>query len=427
MSDVKTLKQEILDGKYNARLKEVYLDDASVEIEKTREIQILDEFYKIFGECDNVKMFSAPGRTEVGGNHTDHNHGKVLAASVNLDIVAAAVKTDNSIACEKSMKYTKTEIDTNDLSVHPEEFDKSKSLIRGMCAGFKEYGYNIGGFNAASASRVLSGSGLSSSAAYEILIGTILNHLYNDGKVSPVEIAKIAQYAENKYFNKPCGLMDQMASSVGGFITIDFKNPKEPVINKIDFDFASCSHALCIIDTGGSHADLTDDYASVRSEMEQAAAVFGKSVLRDVDENEFMQNISKVREQVNDRAVLRAIHFYGENKRAEAEVEALKAGDFNKFKQTVIESGYSSYMLNQNVYTTKDPKNQGVSLALAMCEKMLKGKGAWRVHGGGFAGTIQAFVPLDMLEEFRTEIEAVYSQGSCHVLSIRPFGGIQLF
>lgn len=427
MSDVKTLKEEILSGKYDSRIKEVYLDDKSVEDQKARQIEILDEFVKMFGDCNGVGLYSAPGRTEVGGNHTDHNHGKVLAASVNLDTVAAAVKTDNGIACEKSMGYSKTEVDINDLSVHPEEFGKSKSLIRGMCAGFKEYGYNIGGFNAASASRVLSGSGLSSSAAYEVLIGTILNYLYNDGKVSAVDIAKIAQYAENKYFNKPCGLMDQMASSVGSFITIDFKDPAEPVINKVEFDFASCGHALCIIDTGGSHADLTDDYASVRAEMEQAAAVFGKSVLRDVDENEFMKNILKVREQVNDRAVLRAMHFYNENKRAQAEVDALSAGDFEKFKELVIESGQSSYMYNQNVFTTKDPANQGVSLALAMCESMLSGKGAWRVHGGGFAGTIQAFVPLDMLEEFRSTIESVYSEGSCHVLAIRPFGGIQLF
>ena len=295
-----------------------------------------------------------------------------------------------------------------------------------MCAGFVEYGYKIGGFNAASMSRVLSGSGLSSSAAYEVLIGTILNHLYNDGKVSAVDIAKIAQFAENKYFGKPCGLMDQMASSVGSFITIDFKAPSEPIIKKVNFDFASCGHALCIIDTGGDHADLTDDYAAVRGEMEQAAEVFGKNVLRDVDETEFMRNISFVREKVNDRAVLRAMHFYAENKRAEAEVKALESGDFDAFKELVTESGRSSYMYNQNVFTTKDVAHQAVSLALAMCEYLLKGKGAWRVHGGGFAGTVQAFVPVDMLDDFCEKIEAVFSKGSCHVLSIRPFGGIKL-
>lgn len=426
MADSKILKEKIASGDYDARLKEVYLSDKAVADQKERLAVIIDEYVKLFGENENIELFSAPGRTEVGGNHTDHNHGKVLAASVDLDTVAAAAKRDDSVIVEKSFNFDALEVDISDLNVHTEEFGKSSGLIRGMCAGFVEYGYKIGGFNAASMSRVLSGSGLSSSAAYEVLIGTILNHLYNDGKVSAVDIAKIAQFAENKYFGKPCGLMDQMASSVGSFITIDFKDPSEPVIKKVNFDFASCGHALCIIDTGGDHADLTDDYAAVRGEMEQAAEVFGKSVLRDVDEAEFMSNISLVREKVNDRAVLRAMHFYAENKRAEAEVKALESGDFDAFKELVTESGRSSYMYNQNVFTTKDVAHQGVSLALAMCEYLLKGKGAWRVHGGGFAGTVQAFVPVDMLDDFCEKIEAVFSKGSCHVLSIRPFGGIKL-
>lgn len=426
MADSKILKEKIASGDYDARLKEVYLSDKAVADQKERLAVIIDEYVKLFGENENIELFSAPGRTEVGGNHTDHNHGKVLAASVDLDTVAAAAKRDDSVIVEKSFNFDALEVDISDLDVHTEEFGKSSGLIRGMCAGFVEYGYKIGGFNAASMSRVLSGSGLSSSAAYEVLIGTILNHLYNDGKVSAVDIAKIAQFAENKYFGKPCGLMDQMASSVGSFITIDFKDPSEPIIKKVNFDFASCGHALCIIDTGGDHADLTDDYAAVRGEMEQAAEVFGKSVLRDVDEAEFMSNISLVREKVNDRAVLRAMHFYAENKRAEAEVKALESGDFDAFKELVTESGRSSYMYNQNVFTTKDVAHQGVSLALAMCEYLLKGKGAWRVHGGGFAGTVQAFVPVDMLDDFCEKIEAVFSKGSCHVLSIRPFGGIKL-
>ena len=426
MADSKILKEKIASGDYDARLKEVYLSDKAVADQKERLAVIIDEYVKLFGDNENIELFSAPGRTEVGGNHTDHNHGKVLAASVDLDTVAAAVKRDDSVIVEKSFNFDALEVDISDLNIHTEEFGKSSGLIRGMCAGFVEYGYKIGGFNAASMSRVLSGSGLSSSAAYEVLIGTILNHLYNDGKVSAVDIAKIAQFAENKYFGKPCGLMDQMASSVGSFITIDFKDPSEPVIKKVNFDFASCGHALCIIDTGGDHADLTDDYAAVRGEMEQAAEVFGKSVLRDVDEAEFMSNISLVREKVNDRAVLRAMHFYAENKRAEAEVKALESGDFDAFKELVTESGRSSYMYNQNVFTTKDVAHQGVSLALAMCEYLLKGKGAWRVHGGGFAGTVQAFVPVDMLDDFCEKIEAVFSKGSCHVLSIRPFGGIKL-
>ncbi len=427
MADAKTLKSKLASGEFDARLKEVYLSDNAVEYQKERDSALLDEFVRLFGDNDSIEFFSAPGRTEVGGNHTDHNHGKVLAASVDLDAVAAAVKRDDGIIIEKSCRYDAIEVDINDLEVRPEEFGKACSLVRGMCAGFKEYGYNIGGFNCASMNRVLSGSGLSSSAAYEVLMGTILNYLYNDGKVTPVELAKIAQYAENKFFGKPCGLLDQTASSVGSFITIDFKDPSQPIIKKVDFDFVTCGHALCVVNTGGDHADLTDDYAAVRSEMERAAAVFGKSVLRDVDEEEFMKNISLVREKVNDRAVLRAMHFYGENKRAEAEVEALENGDFESFKDLVTESGRSSYMYNQNVYTSKNPEHQNVSVALAMCEYLLKGKGAWRVHGGGFAGTIQAFVPLDMLDEFCEKMEAIFSKGSCYVLSVRPFGGIKLF
>lgn len=427
MTDCKTLISKLSSGEFDKRLKEVYMSDSAVENEKEREKEIINSFIELYGNCEGVSLFSAPGRTEVGGNHTDHNQGKVLAAGVNLDCVSAAAKRDDTVIVEKTKGHGRIEIDISDLSVHEDEFGKSSGLIRGMCAGFKEYGYNIGGFNAATASNVLSGSGLSSSAAYEVLIGTILNHFYNDGKVSAVDIAKISQYAENKYFGKPCGLMDQMASSVGSFITIDFENPQKPVINKVDFDFASCGHALCIIDTGGSHADLTGDYAAVRGEMEKAASVFGKEVLRQVNEAEFMKNIPLVREKAGDRAVLRAIHFFNENRRVDAEVEALSKGDFQQFKALVCESGASSYMYNQNVFTVKAPQSQGVSLALALCEKMLKGKGAWRVHGGGFAGTVQAFVPLDMLETFRTAIESVYSEGSCHVLSIRPFGGIKLY
>ncbi len=421
------LKNKLSSGDFDERLKAVYLSDEAVAEQKTREAQIIDAYVELFGDSDSLALFSAPGRTEVGGNHTDHNHGKVLAASVNLDTVAAAAKRDDNIASEKSLGHGMIEIDISDLEPHENEFGKSSGLIRGMCAGFKKYGYEIGGFNAASASCVLAGSGLSSSAAYEVLIGTILNHLYNDGKVNAVDIAKIAQYAENVYFGKPCGLMDQMASSVGSFITIDFKDPSEPMIDKVEFDFAACNHALCIVDTGGSHADLTDDYAAVRGEMESVAGVFGKAVLRDVDEADFMADIARIRENCGDRAVLRAMHFYAENKRAAAEVEALASGDFDAFKELVIESGRSSYMYNQNAFTVKAPHEQGLSVALALCENLLKGKGAWRVHGGGFAGTIQAFVPMDMLEEFRTMIEAVYSKGSCHVLSIRPFGGIKLY
>ena len=308
----------------------------------------------------------------------------------------------------------------------PSERGKSEALIRGVCAAFKNRGYGIGGFDAATVSDVLSGSGLSSSAACEVLIGTILNHLFNDGKISAVEIAQIAQFAENEYFGKPCGLMDQMACSVGGFVMIDFNHPAKPVIEKLDFDIGACGHALCIVDTGGDHSDLTDEYAAVRGEMEAVAAKFGKNVLRDVDREEFENNISVIRDVAGDRAVLRAMHFYNENIRVEKQAKALRAGDFEAFKSLVVESGFSSYMYNQNVYTCKAPSNQPVSVALAICQDVLNGKGAWRVHGGGFAGTIQAFVPADLLDEFKSRICAVFGEKSCYVLNIRPEGGIKI-
>ena len=372
-------------------------------------------------------IFSAPGRTEIAGNHTDHQHGCVIAAAVNLEAVAEVVLNDTDTVRINSEGYPDIEISLCDLDKKEKEKNTTAALVRGVLAAFAQKGAQLKGFDANIKSTVLAGSGLSSSAAFEVLMGTICNELFFDGRLFPAEIAKIGQWTENTYFGKPCGLMDQMASSVGSFITIDFKNPAEPVINKVEFDFASCGHALCIVDTGGSHADLTDDYAAVRGEMESAAGVFGKDVLRDVDENEFMANIRQVRESCGDRAVLRAVHFYNENKRAVAEVEALTNNDFEAFKEIVVESGRSSYMYNQNVYTTKAPQEQGLSVSLLLCEEMLKGKGAWRVHGGGFAGTIQAFVPNDMLEQFRSTIEAVYGEGTCHVLSIRPFGGIKLY
>ena len=397
-----------------------------IEAQKARYIKIAENFEELYGADREVSVFSAPGRTEVCGNHTDHNHGIVLAASVNLDAVAVAGKNDENIVRVKSEGYKMDVVDISDLGVMPAERGRSASLVRGVCAGFKNRGYEIGGFDAATASDVLSGSGLSSSAAFEVLLGTMLNHLYNDGKISSVEIAQIAQFAENEYFGKPCGLMDQMACSVGGFVMIDFKDPAVPVINKLDFDFGACGHALCIVDTGGNHADLTDEYAAVRCEMENVASKFGKAVLRDVDRAEFEKNISVVRDSAGDRAVLRAMHFYNENERVAKQAQALGNGDFEAFKALVIESGASSYMYNQNVYTCAAPSCQPVSVALAMCQDILKGKGAWRVHGGGFAGTIQAFVPMDLLDEFKTKICAVFGEKSCYVLNIRPEGGIKV-
>ena len=419
------LKEKLRGSEYDAALERNYKKE-DIEAQKSRYIRIASSFEELFGSDREVGVFSAPGRTEVCGNHTDHNHGKVLAASVNLDAVAVAGINGENIVRVKSDGYKMDVVDLNDLGVMPAERGKSAALVRGVCAGFKNRGYKIGGFDAATASDVLSGSGLSSSAAFEVLLGTMLNHLYNGGKISSVEIAQIAQFAENEYFGKPCGLMDQMACSVGGFVEIDFKDPDAPVIEKLDFDFGSCKHALCIVDTGGDHSDLTDEYAAVRSEMEDVASKFGKSVLREVDREEFEKNIAVVRDSAGDRAVLRAMHFYNENVRVEKQAEALKKGDFEAFKALVIESGFSSYMYNQNVFTCKAPSNQPVSLALSICQQVLSGKGAWRVHGGGFAGTIQAFVPEELLGEFKSKICAVFGEKSCYVLNIRPEGGIQV-
>ncbi len=398
----------------------------NIGLQKSRYERIARSFEELYGAAEECGFFSAPGRTEVCGNHTDHQKGRVLAAGVNLDAVGLAARNGENIVRIKSEGYRMDVVDLSEPYPKQEETGKSVSLVRGVCAEFIRRGYKIGGFNAATASDVLSGSGVSSSAAFEVLVGTIINNLFNDGVVSAVEIAQIAQKAENEFFGKPCGLMDQTACSVGGFVEIDFKNPEKPVIDKIDFDFAACGHRLCIVNTGGSHSDLTDDYAAVRSEMEAAAQCLGASVLRETDKASFVENIPLIREKCGDRAVLRALHFYADNDRVLDESQALAQGDFEKFKALVIESGRSSYMYNQNVFTCADPQSQPVSIGLALCEKILKGKGAWRVHGGGFAGTIQAFVPDELLGEFKAVMTGVFGEKSCYVLSIRPVGGVKV-
>ena len=425
MIKTSALKEKLTTAEYDGIFAKIYKKE-DLSAQKERYIRIAESFEQLFGSDREVGVFSAPGRTEVGGNHTDHNHGKVLAASVNLDAVAVAGINAENIVRVKSEGYKMDVVDLADMSVMPEERGKSASLVRGVCAGFRNRGYKIGGFDAATASDVLSGSGLSSSAAFEVLLGTILNNLYNDGKVSAVEIAQIAQFAENEYFGKPCGLMDQMACSVGSFVQIDFNDPSVPVINKVDFDFGACGHALCIVDTGGNHADLTDEYAAVRGEMEAVAAKFGKPVLRDVDYAEFRKNVPVIRESAGDRAVLRAMHFFEENIRVEKQSAALANGEFDAFKDLIIDSGYSSYMYNQNVYTCKAPSDQPVSVALAICSRILKGSGAWRVHGGGFAGTIQVFVPKCEADGFVSYMEKAMGEGSCHLLSVRGAGAICL-
>lgn len=419
-------KEQIASGSYDAHFARVYKTQEAVTAQRARYLALVDTFAELYAPDREIRLFSAPGRSEIGGNHTDHNHGRVLAAGINLDAVAAAAKNSEQIVRVKSAGYAMDVVDLRDLSVQQAEVGHSPALVRGVCQGFLNCGYQIGGFDAATVSDVLSGSGLSSSAAYEVLVGTILNYLYNDGKVDAVTIAKIAQYAENTYFGKPCGLMDQMACSVGSFVTIDFADPANPEIEEVPFDFAACGHALCIVDTKGSHSDLTEDYAAIREEMEQVAQVFGKKVLREVSEAEFYAQIPSLRAKVGDRAILRAMHFYADNARVLREVDALRAGDFEAFKQQILESGDSSYKYNQNVFSVKKPHEQPVALALALSQRILEGCGAWRVHGGGFAGTIQAFVPYGKLDEYRAVMESVFGEGACYVLSIRPVGGTEI-
>lgn len=371
-------------------------------------------------------QFSAPGRTEIGGNHTDHQHGCVLAAAVNLETVADVVLNNTEKICVRSDGYPELSVSLNDLHVYPEEANTTVALVRGVAAAFVRRGAKLKGFNANIHSTVLPGSGLSSSAAFEILIGTIINVLFFDEKLSAVEIAQIGQYAENVYFGKPCGLMDQMASSVGGLVYIDFMDSSIPNVVKIDVDIANYGYALCIIDSGADHADLTDEYAAITSELKDLCSFFGKDYLRQIPENMFFDQLPDLRGKVTDRAVLRAIHVYQENKRVVEQVAALKEGNIDHFLRLCKESGHSSWMYMQNVYPSGAIQHQAVAFTLALCDSLLCGKGAYRVHGGGFAGTVQAFVPFDMLEDFKESIERSLGKGSCHILRIRPYGGIQV-
>ncbi len=372
------------------------------------------------------RYFSAPGRTEIGGNHTDHQRGCVLAGAVDLDTVAAVKENGLNVIRIQSEGYPLCQVSLTDLSPKKEEENTTAALIRGVAARFAELGADVKGFDAYIQSTVLPGSGLSSSAAFEVLLGTICNSLFFDNKLPMPEIAKIGQYAENVYFGKPCGLMDQMASAVGNLVSIDFGDPENPVITPIHFDFSACGHSLCIIDSKASHADLTDEYAAVPAEMKAICGYFGKEVLREIPEVDFFSQLPRLRDQFGDRAVLRAMHFYEENERVWDEVAALKTGNFDRFLHYVKESGRSSWMYLQNVIPAGYKEHQEMAIALAMCHKLLGGRGAYRVHGGGFAGTVQAFVPNDMLDAFREGMDAVLGQGACHVLSIRPYGGVEL-
>lgn len=398
-----------------------------VEAQTKRYRKAVADYKEYFGgHGDEIRIFSAPGRTEIGGNHTDHNRGKVLAASVNLDVVAIVEPIDVPKIALKSEGYEECFVSTEELEPVEVEKNHCEALIRGVVAGFKKHGYKVGGFKAYTTSSVLKGSGLSSSAAFEVLIGTILNNLYNGGKVDAIKIAQISQYAENVFFGKPSGLMDQMASSVGGFVAIDFKDTESPIIENVNVKFSDFGHSLCIIDTKGDHADLTDDYASIPREMKEIAGYFSADYLRQICREDVILNIAALREKFGDRSVLRALHFFEENDRVDKLVHALKKGDFASFLVSIKESGNSSYKYLQNIFTVNDITHQGLGIALNVAENSLARKGACRVHGGGFAGTIQAFVPSEMLQSFKMSVESVFGAGSCHVLHIRPVGGTEV-
>ncbi len=415
---------EKLNGGDNATFKELYgTDEAILKEQATRYEKYINEFSSIY-DSDEVSLFSSPGRTEVGGNHTDHQLGRVLAGAVNLDNIAVAAPNGTDIVKITSVGFDPFEVDLSNLEVTDYKVTPG-NLVKAIAAGIKDLGFEIGGFNAVIHGCVPEGSGLSSSASFEVLIGAIFSHLFNDGKLDPVDNAKIGQKAEHAC-KKFCGLMDQTACAVGGFITIDFENPSNPIVKALDFDFAKTGYSLVITNTGGSHGGLDEEYNALPAEMKSVAKELGHEVLRPLSMDDVVKGIPSIRGKVSDRALLRAIHFQADNARVVNEVEALEAGDFSKFLELVIESGASSYMYNQNIFVAKDVANQSVSLGLALSDLVLKGKGAWRVHGGGFAGTIQAFVPNDLLDTYISTLESVFGEGNCHKLFIRAKGSVKV-
>lgn len=417
------LKQKILDGKFDKELNLLY---GETQDSAKRYADAIDEFVNLYGERDNIRLFSAPGRTEVGGNHTDHQHGMVLAGSVNLDVIAVVAENSDNKVRIKSKGYPMDEIDATDLTAKENETGRARSLIRGVLFAFENGGYKVGGFDAYTTSNVLKGSGLSSSAAFEVLVSNIVNNLFNNACVDAVTLAKFSQFAEREYFGKPCGLLDQMASSVGGFTFADFNDPQNPIVEKISLDLNESDHTLCVVDTGGNHANLTQDYADITLECKAVSNALGVDFLRDASEDEFYKNYADIRQKCGDRAMLRAMHFFAENKRVLVQKSALKRGDFNTFFVAVKRSGESSYDLLQNVYSPSNPKEQAISLALALTKQFLNGRGAYRVHGGGFAGTIQCYIPNKMFDAYKIMIESVFGEGSCVKLFVRPVGGYEL-
>lgn len=425
MKETSVLIKEFEKGIYRDLLRDIYVDEEVLDSQTDRYIKALKEYEDRFG-TENVEIYSAPGRSEVGGNHTDHQYGKVLATSINLDAIAVASRTEDGRIIVASDGYDLMEVDLDDLLAREEEKETSMALIRGVAARLRQRGHRIGGFRAYITSDVLIGAGMSSSAAYETLIGTILSGLYNQMDIDPVFLAQSGQYAENEYFGKPCGLMDQMASSVGGMIYIDFENPEKPEVKQVKVDFESFGHSLCIVDTKGSHVDLTEDYAMIPSEMKQVARYFEEDVLRKVNKTDFYLNIPAIREILGDRAVLRAMHLFEENKRVGQEVEALENRRFDLFKKLVKDSGDSSFKYLQNVYSNHEVNNQSVSIGLAVSDVILGDKGVSRVHGGGFAGTIQAFVPNEIVPLYQKTMDSVFGEGACHILKVRKYGGMKV-
>ena len=405
---------------------DIYVDPSWAAVQPARYEAAVKVFEERFGEGDGIEIYSAPGRTEVGGNHTDHQHGEVLAASINRDAIAVVRKTDSGVVRVVSGKNVIPDIDTDDLDVKQSQKGTTTALIKGVLAGLRSKGFKIGSFDAYITSDVLIGAGLSSSAAFETLIGTVVSGLYNDMSIDAVTIAKVGQYAENVYFGKPCGLMDQMACSVGNMVHIDFKYPDNPEVEKVEFDFTKTGYSLCITDTKGSHSDLTSDYAAVPSEMKEIAKLLGHDVLRQVSLDDILSNINMLRQNAGDRAVLRAIHFTQETKRAGDEASALQSGDLWEFLKLVKASGDSSFKYLQNVYTNSDIEHQNVSLALAVSDTVLGNEEVSRVHGGGFAGTIQAFVKNENTKRYQDAMDNIFGEGSCQILKIRKYGGMRI-
>lgn len=420
------LQNQFLNHGFVDKLKDIYgNDEETLVYQINRYSNAIQKYHELFG-TDEIELYSAPGRTEVCGNHTDHQNGMVLAASINLDAIAIVGKSIDNTIKVKSEGYPLIQFNLNNLEVIENEKGTTTALIKGVVSEMKNKGYQIGPFKAYITSDVFSGSGLSSSAAFESLIGTIISGLYNKMSVSPIEIAMIGQYAENVYFGKPCGLMDQMACSVGDFVHIDFKNPTKPIVNKIEFDIADKGYSLCIVDTKGSHANLTDDYAAIPTEMKEIADYFNKQYLSEITKQDFINNLPNLYGKVSDRSILRAFHFFNENERVEAAAQMLSEDNFEAFLSIIKESGTSSFQFLQNVYSNTYEQTQPVPITLAMSEYILGNNGVCRIHGGGFAGTIQAFVKTDFVPEYKKQIEKILGKDTCHILKIRKYGGVKV-